>query len=239
MCQLNCVIKSNWKAIEAKTFVAGNELKIYVQKFCKLAVNIADTSYAPVCILYRYYIYTIPLLYLSYICHFNRAFCQHLFAAQTKEKEEFTCPSHIANGNYADPATCRRFYQVNSIPSPSPSLFYSIAQSNWANCCEAKVKHFEPTLSVEQSRTRSFGPTAILTVPASLSLTHSLSLFLSPFMWQCVDGYPYLNRCPSGLYFDDLQKFCTFKDEAKCGPLPTSKWWSYVWAARTAINKKT
>ncbi|TDG39021.1 hypothetical protein AWZ03_014557, partial [Drosophila navojoa] len=68
---------------------------------------------------------------------------------QNKEKEEFQCPSHIANGNYADPVTCRRFYQ-------------------------------------------------------------------------CVDGFPYLNRCPSGLYFDDLQKFCTFKDEAKCGPLPTS-----------------
>uniref|UniRef100_A0A1A9UUL0 Chitin-binding type-2 domain-containing protein n=1 Tax=Glossina austeni TaxID=7395 RepID=A0A1A9UUL0_GLOAU len=66
------------------------------------------------------------------------------------QKEEFQCPSNIANGNYADPVTCRRFYQ-------------------------------------------------------------------------CVDGFPYLNRCPSGLYFDDVQKFCTFKDEAKCGPLSTSK----------------
>uniref|UniRef100_A0A1A9WPM0 Chitin-binding type-2 domain-containing protein n=1 Tax=Glossina brevipalpis TaxID=37001 RepID=A0A1A9WPM0_9MUSC len=64
------------------------------------------------------------------------------------QKEEFQCPSNIANGNYADPVTCRRFYQ-------------------------------------------------------------------------CVDGFPYLNRCPSGLYFDDVQKFCTFKDEAKCGPLST------------------
>ncbi|KAI9589272.1 hypothetical protein GQX74_007441 [Glossina fuscipes] len=65
------------------------------------------------------------------------------------QKEEFQCPSNIANGNYADPVTCRRFYQ-------------------------------------------------------------------------CVDGFPYLNRCPSGLYFDDVQKFCTFKDEAKCGPLSTT-----------------
>ncbi|XP_037935007.1 chitin deacetylase 1 [Teleopsis dalmanni] len=70
-------------------------------------------------------------------------------ALAQKEKEEFQCPSTIGNGNYADPATCRRFYQ-------------------------------------------------------------------------CVDGFPYLNRCPSGLYFDDLQKFCTFKDEAKCGPLSTT-----------------
>lgn len=41
--------------------------------------------------------------------------------------------------------------------------------------------------------------------------------------WQCVDGYPYLSRCPSGLYFDDIQKFCTFKDEARCGPIAASK----------------
>lgn len=30
----------------------------------------------------------------------------------TAEREEFKCPGH-ANGNYADPSTCRRFYQVN------------------------------------------------------------------------------------------------------------------------------
>ncbi|CAH1407765.1 unnamed protein product [Nezara viridula] len=38
----------------------------------------------------------------------------------------------------------------------------------------------------------------------------------------CVDNYPYLNRCPSGLYFDDINKLCTFKAEARCGPLPTT-----------------
>lgn len=46
---------------------------------------------------------------------------------------------------------------------------------------------------------------------------------VSMFFLQCVDGYPYVNRCPSGLYFDDVQKFCTFKAEAKCGPLPNRK----------------
>uniref|UniRef100_A0A1B0AX91 Uncharacterized protein n=1 Tax=Glossina palpalis gambiensis TaxID=67801 RepID=A0A1B0AX91_9MUSC len=30
------------------------------------------------------------------------------------QKEEFQCPSNIANGNYADPVTCRRFYQHNN-----------------------------------------------------------------------------------------------------------------------------
>lgn len=63
-----------------------------------------------------------------------------------EKHEEFACPSGYGNGNYADPVTCRRFYQ-------------------------------------------------------------------------CVDGFPYQNRCPSGLYFDDVAKFCTFKDEAKCGPI--------------------
>ncbi|CAH0702359.1 unnamed protein product [Spodoptera exigua] len=40
--------------------------------------------------------------------------------------------------------------------------------------------------------------------------------------YQCVDGYPYLNRCPSGLYFDDISKYCTFKAEARCGPIATT-----------------
>lgn len=36
------------------------------------------------------------------------------YAAQKdgKEKEEFECPEALGNGNYADPVTCRRFYQV-------------------------------------------------------------------------------------------------------------------------------
>lgn len=92
MCQLNCVIKSNWKAIEARTFVAVNELKIDVQKFCKLAVNIADTSYEPVCIPYIHYIDIISILYLSYICHFNRAFCQH-FCLQPKPRRRKSSPA--------------------------------------------------------------------------------------------------------------------------------------------------
>lgn len=55
--------------------------------------------------------------------------------------------------------------------------------------------------------------------------------FCSPFFGydsmrgnvKCVDGYPYLNTCPSGLHFDDVAKYCTFKNEARCGPLATSK----------------
>lgn len=31
----------------------------------------------------------------------------------TTEKVEFKCPSGYGNGNFADPATCRRFYQVS------------------------------------------------------------------------------------------------------------------------------
>ncbi|KAF4521597.1 hypothetical protein B566_EDAN001317 [Ephemera danica] len=62
------------------------------------------------------------------------------------EEKDFICPEGEGNGNFADPATCRRFYQ-------------------------------------------------------------------------CVDAYPYLNRCPSGLFFDDINKLCTFKNEARCGPI--------------------
>ncbi|XP_057341564.1 chitin deacetylase 1 [Microplitis mediator] len=75
--------------------------------------------------------------------------CQKTKKEDEKKDEEFTCPEGQGNGNFADPATCRRFYQ-------------------------------------------------------------------------CVDGYPYLNRCPSGLHFDDISKFCTFKNEARCGPIPTT-----------------
>ncbi|CAO1383423.1 unnamed protein product [Diamesa tonsa] len=70
-------------------------------------------------------------------------------AQKTPEREEYVCPTTTGNGNFADPATCRRFYQ-------------------------------------------------------------------------CVDGYPYVNRCPSGLFFDDIDKFCTFKEEARCGPLAST-----------------
>lgn len=73
-----------------------------------------------------------------------------IFVGQ-KPDEEYKCPIDVGNGNYADPVTCKRFYQ-------------------------------------------------------------------------CVDGYPYLNRCPSGLYFDDINKYCTFKDEARCGPIATSEY---------------
>lgn len=31
-----------------------------------------------------------------------------------------------------------------------------------------------------------------------------------------------MNRCPPGLHFDDISKLCLFKNEARCGPLPTS-----------------
>ncbi|XP_057377397.1 LOW QUALITY PROTEIN: chitin deacetylase 1-like [Daphnia carinata] len=40
--------------------------------------------------------------------------------------------------------------------------------------------------------------------------------------YQCVEGHPFLSRCPSSLYFDDIQKLCTFKNEAVCGPVATT-----------------
>lgn len=67
MRQLNCIIKSNCKAIEAKTFVAGNELKIDGKKFCLLAVNTADTSVHTLSIFYIYYIYYICRIFVILI----------------------------------------------------------------------------------------------------------------------------------------------------------------------------
>lgn len=69
MRQLNCIIKSNCKAIEAKTFVAGNELKIDGKKFCSLAVNTADTSVHTLSIFYIYYICRIFVILIARIAH--------------------------------------------------------------------------------------------------------------------------------------------------------------------------
>jgi hypothetical protein len=35
--------------------------------------------------------------------------------ATEKTEPEYTCPEDGGNGNFADPATCRRFYQVTWI----------------------------------------------------------------------------------------------------------------------------
>jgi len=40
--------------------------------------------------------------------------------------------------------------------------------------------------------------------------------------YQCVDGHPYATRCPSTLHFDDISKFCTFRTEARCGPISST-----------------
>ncbi|XP_023346591.1 uncharacterized protein LOC111715488 [Eurytemora carolleeae] len=40
--------------------------------------------------------------------------------------------------------------------------------------------------------------------------------------YQCVEFFPYKNFCPSNLYWDDIKKLCTFKNEAVCGPVTTT-----------------
>nr|CAH7729243.1 unnamed protein product [Callosobruchus chinensis] len=102
-----------------------------------------------------YHCPTVPALVLLFlmVASFGTVRSQNNDQRKSKEdntKEEFVCPIATGNGNYADPATCKRFYQ-------------------------------------------------------------------------CVDGYPYVNRCPSGLYFDDVSKYCTFKNEARCGPVATTQ----------------
>jgi len=46
----------------------------------------------------------------------------------------------------------------------------------------------------------------------------SLKYFFRRF-YKCADGTAFKNFCPTGLYWDDERKFCTYKNEAKCGPL--------------------
>ena len=35
----------------------------------------------------------------------------------------------------------------------------------------------------------------------------------------CTNGAATTRVCPSGLYWDDERLFCTYKSEAKCGPI--------------------
>lgn len=54
---------------------------------------------------------------------------------EDKKDEEFRCPEGQGNGNFADPATCRRFYQViihlASSWLPSSSLYYDYSHSQF------------------------------------------------------------------------------------------------------------
>lgn len=45
-----------------------------------------------------------------------------LAQSKDKDKEEFECPTNAGNGNFADPVTCRRFYQVSRAFSPTSRL---------------------------------------------------------------------------------------------------------------------
>merc|ERR1719378_345492 len=40
--------------------------------------------------------------------------------------------------------------------------------------------------------------------------------------YQCIDFLPVRSHCPSGLYWDDVKKFCTYKNEAVCGPVAST-----------------
>lgn len=102
-------------------------------------------------------------------------------------------------------------------------LLFSYTQHNQRT--EKKKKN----MSVQQTLATV---TLLILSHADASIRYSGAILPSEFVhsrvnfstiFQCVDGFPYLNRCPSGLHFDDIQKFCTFKNEARCGPIATSK----------------
>lgn len=51
-----------------------------------------------------------------YCGHSNRSL-MYDFLAQSKDnkQEVFECPTNAGNGNFADPVSCRRFYQVKFV----------------------------------------------------------------------------------------------------------------------------
>lgn len=49
--------------------------------------------------------------------------------AENSKKEEFVCPTGFGNGNFADPATCRRFYQVIFVCQDVSSSYFLFSLS--------------------------------------------------------------------------------------------------------------
>lgn len=71
---------------------------------------------------------------------------------KAKEAEQFVCPEGTqGNGNFADPATCRRFYQVRFFDNPNngqqrPLLLlfegYFNNKITWEIASDSKTKHY-------------------------------------------------------------------------------------------------
>uniref|UniRef100_A0A1B0CP06 Putative peritrophin-1 n=1 Tax=Lutzomyia longipalpis TaxID=7200 RepID=A0A1B0CP06_LUTLO len=133
-----------------------------------------------------------------------------------KPEEEYKCPIDVGNGNYADPKTCKRFYQcVDGYPylnrCPSGLFFDDISKY-----CTFKDEARCGPIATSQK------PEEEYKCPIDVGNGNYADPKTCKRFYQCVDGYPYLNRCPSGLFFDDISKYCTFKDEARCGPIATT-----------------
>jgi hypothetical protein len=59
-------------------------------------------------------VFVIAKCFTFLLLAYKITFLYHHQLAQSKDKEEFECPTNVGNGNFADPVTCRRFYQVTS-----------------------------------------------------------------------------------------------------------------------------
>nr|CAD7588525.1 unnamed protein product [Timema genevievae] len=59
------------------------------------------------------------VLELKLWCAMYEGLGRHQVSSQQKkpDEKEFECPEGAGNGNFADPVTCRRFYQVQGEPS--------------------------------------------------------------------------------------------------------------------------
>uniref|UniRef100_T1IPI5 Chitin-binding type-2 domain-containing protein n=1 Tax=Strigamia maritima TaxID=126957 RepID=T1IPI5_STRMM len=62
-----------------------------------------------------------------------------------------------------------------------------------------------------------------ITRPGRFICPYTNGLFADPALcrrfYSCTNYEAFLQSCPPGLFFDDIKKFCTFKNEVTCGPV--------------------
>lgn len=93
------------------TIVLETKISLFLSFFLEWLDKIKEQKRLPAsCIFFSLFNRTVNGIFIQLILVNN-------FAGQkvsaTTEKVEFKCPSGYGNGNFADPSTCRRFYQVS------------------------------------------------------------------------------------------------------------------------------
>lgn len=100
---------------------------IFIFIFLKISFHLF--FFSPI---YHFNIYTYISETINYFYKYLRIpVCFVVYGQKTAKKEEerkdeeFKCPEGQGNGNFADPATCRRFYQVNTLKFNNTTIHVS------------------------------------------------------------------------------------------------------------------